>query len=844
MTSSKTNITDKPLIIRDQTYQWIELTLSILILSVLMLFSYTELFLKPVLYFAINWHTGAVTNVEANAIGYLQIDDRILSINGVQPNQINKSIGENPLIQTEEGELLNILLIRDGKEMLIKYPKPFQGEQPLLQIVSGDWILPYPFFAAGIIAILFIRPRTATRLLLILFLYAFALWISAGLISSTGYWAAATVMRVFIWLSLPVAFQLHWRFPIPFKFSKKWINISAYSVFLLFAAIEIIMPNISNLYLIPFLITLISSFTMLIIKYIRFKEHRKISKSLLFAYLLAILPLVLMAISMLIGSISLKGNIALLGLTAIPGFYFFIGYRIHMKREIPNVDYAQRLFTIGISLAFLINFVFQSLQTVNINPHISNAVSILTILFISLTGFGALLIMPALANDQVNLYKTESYTLRLSANRTAAFIIYLLILTPIAFVSNLLIRNYVNSQIGIILLLTAGNITAIALTALFYKDFRKLFERIALGILRPPEELIRSYAHNISTSLERDSLAALLKNEILPSLLIRESVLFYIQDNQVISLFKTGLSDTEVSQIRNLISLKDSCPIDELLENPKTDFSWVRVALPLTVKGECMGIWCFGRKDPNDIYNQDFIKDLGSLANQTTLALLNIQQTELLIRLYNANVNRQEEENANLARDLHDVLLPSIGYLVELQSNHCSSDEFEETVQRINNMIRDLMSGLRPTTLDMGLAIALEELADEPIALIGGEINIQTQLTAPEPINYQKQAELHLFRMVQQASQNALKHAQANEILIHGTLLPDSLDLHVKDDGVGFSITAIPDLSTLIANKHFGLANIFERAKIINADVRIDSQINQGTTIHIFWTPKNFPETE
>ena len=109
---------------------------------------------------------------------------------------------------------------------------------------------------------------------------------------------------------------------------------------------------------------------------------------------------------------------------------------------------------------------------------------------------------------------------------------------------------------------------------------------------------------------------------------------------------------------------------------------------------------------------------------------------------------------------------------------------------------------------------------------------------------FKKQAELHLFRMVQQASRNALEHAQANKILIHGTLLPDSLDLHVEDDGVGFSIKSIPDLSTLIANRHFGLANIFERAKIINADVQIESKINKGTTIHIFWTPLNFLESD
>jgi len=846
MTPPKIKNLNKSLGHHVQLYQWIEIVLSVLILIVLLLFSYTELFLKPSLGFSINWKTGIITGVDPIAEDFLIEDDHILSINGIRPQNLNSPIGENPLIQTDEGEILDLILLRDGEEIHVSYPKPPQNEHPILKIISGDWILPYPFFAAGVITVLFIRPRTLTRLLLILFFYAFALWISAGLISPTGYWGSITIMRVFIWFSLPVAFQLHWLFPIPFKFSKKWINITTYAAVLIPILLEILTSNTGNQYLIPFLFSLLSSLIMLVIKYFHFKEHRKILRSILLAYLLAVFPLILMAITMLIGSVPLKGNIALLGLTAIPGLYFFTGYRIHIKREIRNINIAQRLFTIGIISVFFINFLFQSLPAANINTHLSNAVSIITILFISLTGFGVLLIMPALANDQVNLFETESYTLRLSANRAAALIIFLLLVSPLLLLAILLITNMLKSQLEINLLITITTVVITALSVLFYETYRKFFDRVVLGIQRPLEELIRSYAQTISISLERNSLAALLKDEILPSLLIRESILFYVEDDhQVMTLFKTGLTPAEAARMRDTVSLKMSRPhIEKNLDSIKTDFAWVRVILPLKIKGKMMGIWCFGRKDPNDIYNQDFIKDLNSLANQTTLALLNIQQAELLISLYNANVNRQEEEKANIARDLHDVLLPSIGYLVELQSSHCNTKEFEQAVQKINNMIRDLMSGLRPATLDMGLAIALEELADEPIAQIGGDINIQTRLLTPEPVSYDRQAELHLFRMVQQASQNALEHAQAKEVIIHGTLLPDSLDLHVEDDGVGFDLSGTPDLSTLLADKHFGLANIFERAKIINAEVRIDSQENQGTRIHIFWNPENFLKSD
>jgi len=842
MSSLKVNHTKTILNNCHHFLHWAEIIMSIVLFAVLALFTYTEIFLKPYLGFSVNWSTGLVTSIDPVAEDHLQIDDQILSINKVPPWNINTTIQGNPIIHAHSDEKWDVLLIRHGEKLNVQYPKPNQSEQTFLNIISGDWILPYPFFAAGIIIVLFIRPRTITRLLLILFFYTFALWISAGLISPTGYWESSIIMRVFVWLSLPIAFQLHWRFPIPFKFNRHWINITAYSLTLLLVIWEILSPNPNNAYIFAFLLTLVSSFTMLVIKHFRFKAHRKILRPLLFAYFLAVLPLVVMGIRLLIGSVPFNGNIALMGLTAIPGLYFFTGHRIHLRRNIPRVNFFQKLFTIGILLTFLINFLFQSLPATTINPLVCNIVSFLTIVFISITGFGALLIMPALANDQVNLFETETYTLRLSANRTAAFIIFLLLVASITLTGIFLITNLIDSSTIKTFWASLVSISITIASAHLYKPYRKFFDRIILGIQQPPEELIRSYAQSISVSLERNALENLLKDEILPSLLIRESLLFYAHDNShIMTLFKTGLTSAVVSQMKEDATPYFHDPNEK--ENLKTiinKYPWIRVALPLEIKNKKIGLWFFGRRDPNDSYNSDFIKDLNSLANQTTLALLNIHQAELLQSLYNTNVNRQEEEKANLARDLHDVLLPSIGYLVELQNSDCSIEEFEQAVQHINNMIRNMTSGLRPATLDMGLAIALEELADEPKAQIGGEITIQTRLMTPEPVAYHKKAELHLYRMVQQASQNALEHAQAKKILIHGTLLPDSLDLHVQDDGIGFHIIDEPDLSSLIAQQHFGLANIFERAKIVGANVKIDSQLNQGTCVHINWKPQDY----
>jgi two-component system sensor histidine kinase DegS len=230
---------------------------------------------------------------------------------------------------------------------------------------------------------------------------------------------------------------------------------------------------------------------------------------------------------------------------------------------------------------------------------------------------------------------------------------------------------------------------------------------------------------------------------------------------------------------------------------------------------------------------------LETLAHQTTLALLNIRQRNLLQALYNINIERQEAEKAMLARDLHDVLMPSLGYLVELQGNGADLQEFEQAIQQINDMIRDIMSGLRPSSLDMGLDVALEELADQPEAQIGGKIDIQTSLEVPKPVNYDQTVELHLYRIIQQACRNAFEHAEAKSILVSGTLKEDRINLTVSDDGSGFPLNGLPDLGALLANHHFGLANIFERAKLIGADVAIESEPKQGTKLKIVWPSNN-----
>jgi two-component system sensor histidine kinase DegS len=92
-----------------------------------------------------------------------------------------------------------------------------------------------------------------------------------------------------------------------------------------------------------------------------------------------------------------------------------------------------------------------------------------------------------------------------------------------------------------------------------------------------------------------------------------------------------------------------------------------------------------------------------------------------------------------------------------------------------------------------------------------------------------------LFRIVQQACQNAVQHARASIIRISGNIEPGHVLLTVQDNGIGFASGEELDLPGLLANRHFGLAGMFERAALIGARLSIRSSTQEGTRVRVVW---------
>jgi signal transduction histidine kinase len=86
------------------------------------------------------------------------------------------------------------------------------------------------------------------------------------------------------------------------------------------------------------------------------------------------------------------------------------------------------------------------------------------------------------------------------------------------------------------------------------------------------------------------------------------------------------------------------------------------------------------------------------------------------------------------------------------------------------------------------------------------------------------------FRLAQEALNNIIKHARANQVKVEYRSQPDQVELTIQDDGKGFD----PDTKT---TGHHGLNIMKERAESINADINIDSKVDEGTKITVTWQP-------
>jgi signal transduction histidine kinase len=375
---------------------------------------------------------------------------------------------------------------------------------------------------------------------------------------------------------------------------------------------------------------------------------------------------------------------------------------------------------------------------------------------------------------------------------------------------------------------------------LVFPAFQRFVERRLLGVRMPAQSMVESYSTRIVTSNTLSALLKLLEEEVFPSLLIRQYA-FLRMTNLSAEVFLARDADLDSISEQALLDLLASSSTGHLLPAARDEqpFGWVHLALPLRVGPDLIGAWLLGRRDPDDHYPQAELPVLQSLANQTAIALSNTLQTERLKVMYEANLHRYEEERSRLGRDLHDSVLNEMGAMLMKQDPADLPPGFQQSFDDLIARLREIVTDLRPPLLLYGLKYALDGLADNLSDRSHDVVQVISEIQSPDGYRYPETVEHNIYRIVQEACENALKYAHAKAIRIHGELASGKIDLHVVDDGIGFKDDVSLLLDEMVANKHFGLAGMHERADLIGAAIKIDSKANQGIHIQVMWEAKD-----
>lgn len=204
----------------------------------------------------------------------------------------------------------------------------------------------------------------------------------------------------------------------------------------------------------------------------------------------------------------------------------------------------------------------------------------------------------------------------------------------------------------------------------------------------------------------------------------------------------------------------------------------------------------------------------------------------------------QEEERKRIARELHDDTMQKItSVIMEIELCKMNVNKVNiEKIDEIQNRLRDILSDLRliirnlrpPLLDDFGLIPAIKWLLSENLEKRG--VNVMLNINVDEDLRFDRVVENEVFRIVQEAVNNIVKHSMASNVCFTiKKMKDDSILFSIRDDGVGFDVSKfINNMAELDKSedlKGFGLIGMYERAKLIGGKLGITSRLGKGTTI-------------
>lgn len=368
-------------------------------------------------------------------------------------------------------------------------------------------------------------------------------------------------------------------------------------------------------------------------------------------------------------------------------------------------------------------------------------------------------------------------------------------------------------------------------------------------------------ARTLTGTLNLDEVLTMIMEQVERMLAVEAGILFLIDPLTDELVFQTALGDKvktmkpfRLAKGQGVAGRVASIGRPVCLTNVTPQIRNV-LCVPLILHGQISGVLEVRNKRDGDFVHHD-LSLLTSFAAYAAIGIGNARLYENVLAERDRVLEAEERARHDLARDLHDGPTQIVSGLVmglEFCQNLLEKEPkllaqelvtLHEEAERATYQMRTLLFGLRPLILESeGLTAALRvflERRQKGMKTPKLGLKIEGSWLNSNTISRQdNQVEAAIFAVVQEAVNNAIKHAQAAEITVTLRETYRGLYATIADDGLGFDVEQ--KMSNRKRRVNLGMVNIQERTELIGGELKITSAPGQGSQLNIY-VPKTQEE--
>ncbi len=392
---------------------------------------------------------------------------------------------------------------------------------------------------------------------------------------------------------------------------------------------------------------------------------------------------------------------------------------------------------------------------------------------------------------------------------------------------------------------------SLALGLLLYGLAHRWWRRRRYGSPIVHGTLLIQYGQKMTAALDQGALAHILTVDLPNVLGTKRAALLLPQGHRLIAVQAPGLElPVHHAGVRWTASAgsaqrADGGRLHAIIQQGGDNLKWTQVWIPLMRGANLRGLWLLARREKGLQYGAADLEWLTALGRQAAIMLEAIHYAEQerlaaseMRALYRQVITAREREREHIARELHDGVLQDLCAVTRdlraLGAKDRDASLFTPLADSSGQMVhalRAICHDLRPPLLEHDLIAALKALVADLDARSPTPVYIHV---SAEDLHLPGAKALAIFRITQEALNNAIRHADASEVAVRLTHYPDRLRLTITDDGRG--ITGGLEAGNFMAQGHYGLAGMRERAAMVGAKLEMQTATDYGTVV-IFELP-------